>query len=148
MPQLEVLGILKLLKTGRAGALRKDQHLGKNSRTQTSEIAPPVKPGRGSTGVQLLSQEKRSTETTQMNKAPQIATNEKPDKIFSNEKAPANTNSVNLKIVTLNSQGRMLEECSKYMETKNVTFYASQRAKFLLIVSLGTKITYLSLART
>ena len=92
----------------------------------------PVKPGRGFSGVQLLSQDKRVTDLPDIKKEAHIEqsfyTENKPQHKFQNEK-PGLDIKANLKVVTLNSQGRKLDECVKYMEERHVDILCIQESK-------------------
>ena len=49
---------------------------------------------------------------------------------FKRDKTPMKKFNENIRIASLNSQGRKLEECSKYMDEKEIDILCVQEAKF------------------
>ena len=96
---------------------------------RNASLSPPPVPGRGAGGVNILSQEKSALE-----KNPHIHKNQTPpcdgkDPKSKEDKSPINKQNQNLKIASLNTQGRKLEECINYMEKANIDILCVQESK-------------------
>ena len=89
--------------------------------------SPSIAPGRGVREVSLLSQEKAESDENSTDQEKSEA-GQDPHRPF-NDKDPINRQGQNIKIVSLNTQGRKLEECVKYIEDHNTDILCVQESK-------------------